>query len=366
MCTNIRHDIRMHLSASASPPIPSADKATEYVRNGIHQVGGWREALGGLWHSTLPAVFGIREKFGVGSVIVFFSRGLLLVATALFPLLVRKSVTSEQSPPAGSMLEGLSHIWGLVSKASYVDYVFGAIAIAILAAPKINSFFEKKSPIENHSPFYDLTAALQKIAALQTASANDLNEALKLALQAMREEMAMLIGDSTSKRVTDVTLLEFCDSAGSRMQVRSRTANHVGVKRPVESGRLVAFYVAKEGRNFAEHDFRNRRNPFPSKRVSVRGFPEIDYRSVLYIPIVYTEIVATTRGEQRGTPQVVESCGGVICVHSSKPFRFWRWGDHKRGVGGFADVAFERAMPYITFIEKLLSSTAHKVALEVK
>jgi hypothetical protein len=329
-------------------------------------VGGWREAWGGLRHSTLPALFGVREKFGVGSIIVFLSRILLLVVTALFPLLVRKSITSSPSPPAKSLNEGLTQVLNMIMTASHLDVILGVIAIFILIAPKLYDLFSKTSKVEIHSPFYDLTAALRKIPIQPTVTPEEVDDALQLALMALREEMATLIGDTTHKRVTDVSLLEFCDQSGTKMQVRARTANHVGVGRPIDSARLVAFYVAKEGRNFAEHDFKNKRNPFPPKRVSVIGFPQINYRSVLYIPIIYSEVVNSNEGGRHGAPQAIDRCGGVICVHSSKPFRFWRWGDHAKGVGGFSDVAFGRSMPYIAVVEKLLSPTAHKVKLEVE
>lgn len=356
----------MPSTPEANLPVPSPEKAAEYVRKGINEVGGWPEAFGGLCHSTLPALFGFRERFGLGSVVVLVSRVLLLLLTALFPLFVRKSFSPDQGPPAQSMTEGVQQVWSMATNPSYIDLILGLVAIGILATPKIADLFKRVNPAEVHSPFYDLTAALRRIQVSPAIPPNEIDEAIKLALMALREEMSILIGDSTSKKVTDVSLLEFCDADGKMMQVRVRTANHEGVRRPVESGRLVAYYVAREGRNFAEQDFKNSKNPFPPKRVSVRGAPTISYRSVLYIPIIYTEVVHGKKDGQHGEPAVIDRCGGVICIHNSKPFRFWRWGDHKKGVGGFADVAFGRAMPYIAVVERLLSTTAHKVKLEVR
>lgn len=177
--------------------------------------------------------------------------------------------------------------------------------------------------------------------------------------------MSILIGATSIDDVTDVALLEFCDASGSKMQVRTRTSNHEELNRPNDSNRFVAYYVAKEGRNFAEHDFKNTRNPFPPKRVSVRGGPDVNYRSVLYMPILCSErILSEVDGKQ--FESIVDSCVGVICVHSSKPYRFWRWGDHKKGAGGFADVAFSRSMPYIAVIEQTMNRTACKFKLEGK
>ena len=120
-----------------------------------------------------------------------------------------------------------------------------------------------------------------------------------------------------------------------------------------------------EGRNFSEHDFTNRHNPFPPVRVSVIGEPRVGYRSVLFMPIVCSERLQAI-SEDETLDQIVDSCVGVICVHSAKAYRFWRWGDHKKGTGGFADVAFGRSTPYIALVEQLLSRTAVKVRLEVK
>lgn len=348
---------------------PTFDQAQAYVRQGIYGVGGRTEAWGGFIHKSFPAITGTLSSVSINSVLALFFRILIIAVAALFPLLVRKvtaSTPANQVPAsASSFFDGLSFIINAAVNATSIDYALGLLALVVVGAPKLLDMFGKQAKVEGHSPFFDLTAAIKKLPIQNQPQLQDTNEVIRLTLLALREEMALLIGDVSSRRVTDVTLLEFCDGQGRQMQVRARTANHEDVGRPVESSRFVAYYVALEGRNFAEQDFKSKRNPFPPKRVSVRGNHDVGYRSVLYLPIVCSETVAPPDGVH-GAPQVIDSCAGVICVHSPKAYRFWRWGDHKKGVGGFADVAFSRSMPYIAIIQQLLSRTAPRVKLEAK
>ncbi len=303
------------------------------------------------------------------SVLALFLRILIVAVAALFPLLVRKVTAAASINPAhasdSTFLGGVNFIVGAVADATSIDYVLGLVALSFIGLPKFLDMLGKKTKVEQHSPFFDLTAAIKKLPIQTPLQTQETDEAIRLTLLALREEMALLIGDISRQRVTDVTLLEFCDPAGNQMQVRARTANHEEVQRPVDSVKFVAYYVALEGRSLAEHDFKNKRNPFPPKRITVWGNLDVEYRSVLYMPIVCAETVAPPEGVH-GAPQVIDSCAGVICVHSSKAYRFWRWGDHNKGVGGFADVAFSRSMPYIAIIQQLLSRTAHRVKLEAK
>lgn len=348
---------------------PTFEQAQSYVRRGVYDKGGWIEAWGGLIHKSIPSLTGGWSSVTVSSVLALLLRVLIVAATALFPILVRKVTTaapvSQLQGGTNGFFDAIDFVAHTVVSASSVDYALGSLALLIVGAPKFLDMLGKHSKVEQHSPFLDLTAAIKKLPIQSPLQMQDADEAIRLTLLALREEMTLLIGDVSRQRVTDVTLLEFCDGQGQQMQVRARTANHEEVKRPVDSAKFVAYFVALEGRNFAEHDFKNRRNPFPPKRITVRGGHDVDYRSVLYMPIVYSEKAAPPDGIH-GAPQVVDSCVGVICVHSSKPYRFWRWGDHKKGTGGFADVAFGRSMPYIAVIEQLLSRTAPRVKLEAK
>lgn len=348
---------------------PTADEAAAYVHKGIHEIGGLPEAWGGLIHKTLPAVLGGWSSVTLASVLAMLVRLLFVVAAALFPILVRKVVLASPQTTSAiaptTLQDGLIVLFNAVQSATSIDVILGVIAVLLIGAPKLLDMFGKQTKVEHHTPFKNLYAAIQSLPIKDKVNSLDTEKSIRLTLLALREEMTLLIGAASRHDVTDVTLLEFCDVAGSKMKVRTRTANHDEVNRPVVSSKFVAYYVALEGSNFAEHDFTNSRNPFPPKRVSVRGVHPVDYRSVLYLPILCSEKVLTPA--QKAQPdQIIDSCVGVICVHSSKAYRFWRWGDHTKGTGGFADVAFSRSMPYIALIEQLLSRTACKVKLEVK
>lgn len=352
---------------------PSAEEARHYVHEGVFAVGGWREAACGLWHKTLPFYLGREDSFSVARVGSILLRIIFFAAVALFPLIIRKAVvapsaTGSQPAVAGLMspgnpttfFDGTAHLWTLISNPSPIDYVLGALALLLSGVPKLLDLLDKRKAVAaHHMPFNDLAPAILATPIADRASVAECDEAIRLTLCALKEELAVLIGDESRKHLTDVTLLEFCDDLGSSMRVRSRSTNHEPTMRPVESRRFVAYYVAMLGRGFAEHDFRSKRNPFPKQRLTVVGAPEVHYRSVLYIPIVHS-----ARDVQ--TQQVQDFCLGVICVRSEKAYRFWRWGDHSKAVGGFADIAIKRSMPYIALVTKLLDMSAPRVIMEVK
>lgn len=347
---------------------PSADVARAYVYEGIHNKGGWGEAFSGFFHKSLPDAVGAWKGVTFGSVIALIARFLMFAVAVLFPILLRKIATPPQSQPAETsqtVSNGMGTIASAIGGATALDYLLAGIALLIFGTPKVVDALSAKKDAGEHSPFKELTAAIQKLPIKEPLKASETDDAIRLTLSALRQEMSLLIGSSSHQNVTDVTLLEFCDKEGKNIQVRARTANHEQVKRPVESHKFVAHYVAMIGRNFAEHDFKNKRNPFPAKRLTVGRGLDVDYRSVLYMPLICSEAVRPEKGAE-GPPQLVDSCVGIICVHSSKPYRFWRWGDHKKGTGGFADVAFGRSMPYIAVLEQLLSRTGNRVKLEVQ
>ncbi|BDT69643.1 hypothetical protein os1_38340 [Comamonadaceae bacterium OS-1] len=348
--------------------VPTPEAARKYVSDGIHGVGGLREAAEGLRYKTLPTFMGKWSSLTLVSVFALLVRVGIVCLAALFPILVKKLAMPPVPGPGtnapASMQDAFGVIVGAIQTATSMDYFLGVVAIVLVGVPKLLDMFGKESRVGHHTPFMDLTAAIRQMPVKDKASLAEMGGAIRLTLLALREEMSLLIDARTSSDVTDVALLEFCDADGARMQVRARTANHEELNRPNDAPRFVAYYVAQEGRNFAEHNFTNKRNPFPAKRVSVRGAHDVNYRSVLYMPMM---VSVKSSSEAKDQPeQIVDYCVGVICVHSSKPYRFWRWGDHKKGTGGFADVAFSRALPYIAIIEQLLSRTAYKVKLEVK
>lgn len=335
----------------------TSESAKNYVKRGIFEKGGFNEGFGGVINKTLPNIFNSAKDITLTSTLRGLSRAIVLIMTALFPLLSRKVWMGGASAATPSIpitvSDGMDVIVEAIKGAGPLDYILGLVALALLAVPKLLDLFGPRSSLEHHSPFYSLSAALRKLPLPAKLTSGNTEEVIRLTLHALREEMALLIGESTNKRVTDVVLLEFCDATCKRMQVRQRTASHEETKRPVDSTKFVAYYVAMEGRSFAEHDFKNKSNPFPAKRITVLGNHDVDYRSVLYMPIMWSEKVT-----ENGDRKTIDSCIGVICVHSSKPYRFWRWGDHKKSQGRFADVAFSRSMPYIAIIEQLLSRAA--------
>lgn len=356
-----------HMS-NAKTKEPTAEQAREYVRNGIHEVGGWPEAWGGLIHKTIPSVTGGVRSLTFTGALALFTRVSIVIAAAVYPILVRKVVLAPSAVNSAAapttIHDGFVVFVHAIQSASLIDYMLGFAAIFFVGAPKLLDMFGKQAKHEQHAPFNELSAAIKGLPIKDKISAADTVEAIRLTLLALCEEMSLLIGGPAGQKVTDVTLLEFCDKTGKRMQVRCRTNNHEAVGRPIDSTKFVAYYVALEGRNFAEQDFKNGRNPFPAKRVTVKGDHDIEYRSVLYMPIVCSERLSGTQ-PNGGMVDIVDSCVGVICVHSAKAYRFWRWGDHAKGVGGFSDVAFSRSMPYIVLLERLLSHTAVKVKLEL-
>lgn len=344
---------------------PDPDVAKNYVHKRIYKKGGWVEALEGIWHKTLPTLLNSAQSISLVGLAVVLSRLSILATTALFPLLIRKVSAGNQTAttgnPPSNLTEGFDMLWAAILAASSLDYLLGAIALVLVMGPKLLDLFIKQEVQQHHSPFSSLSAALKQLPLQSKPTKHSIEETIRLTLGALREEMSLLIGEASNKHVTDVILIEFCDDTCKRMQVRQRIPSHDQTKRPVDAEKFVAYYVAQLGRSFVEHDFKSKRNPFPAKRVSVHGNVDVAYRSVLYMPIMWSEKVPQTGGGSK----ILDSCIGVICVHSSKPYRFWRWGDHNKSDGRFADVAFSRSMPYITLIEQLLGrASAPRFKLE--
>lgn len=344
---------------------PDPEVARKYVRDRVYEKGGVSEALGGIWHKTLPSLLNSAQSISFVGLAVVLSRISILATSALFPLLIRKvsagnqAATTDNSP--SNLMEGLGLLWAAIITASPLDYLLGAIALLLVTGPKILDLFIKKEVQQNHSPFLALSEALKQLPLQSKPTKRSVEETIRLTLGALREEMSLLIGEASNKHVTDVILIEFTDETCKRMQVRQRVPSHDQTKRPVDAEKFVAYYVAQLGRSFVEHDFKSEKNPFPAKRVSVHGSVDVTYRSVLYMPIMWSERV----DEVGSGSKILDSCIGVICVHSSKPYRFWRWGDHNKSDGRFADVAFSRSMPYITLIEQLLGrASAPRFKLE--
>lgn len=352
---------------------PAAEVARAYVHNGIHQRGGWREGVCGVWHHTLPFVAGLETSMTIPRLLATLTRVVMVIAIAIYPLLVRKLLVSGPTTPAvfvGPVLppttvDALVQIANAVRSPAPIDVVLGALALLLAFVPKILDSVRRSPKSVEHAPYYRLAAALHAMPTL-TSDSGPVDAAIKLALQALEEELSHLVGDESKKRVTGVTLLEFCDDEGKFMQVRCRTADHEEVCRPVPAAQFMAYYVALEQRSYVEHDFLKASNPFPATRLTVRGSPRVGYRSVLYMPLMCSRRESLETSGTAPKYRVVDRCVGVICVHSVKPYRFWRWGDHKKSTGGFANVALDRSMPYIALIQRLLEQSSPLARLEAQ
>lgn len=347
--------------------VPTPEIARAYVRISIFEKGGWREGIGGFFHKTLPFLLGLESSLSVKRVAGVLIKVLLVFAAAVYPLIVRKAFAFPGAvtvpSDSGRFADGIDALLLMVANPAPIDYALGFLAVIVTGLPKLIDGFSAQSTARQHSPYYDLAAAIKSMPQLSDGDGGDTDRAIQLTLCALKEEMSQLIGDDKKTRVTDITFLEFCDATGTAMQVRARTANHEEVRRPVASNKFVAYYVAREGRSFAEHDFLRTANPFPANRVTIVGSPRVGYRSVLYMPVICSEPAAKPV-EPELALKALDSCIGVICVHSARPYRFWRWGDHRKGVGGFANVATDRALPYIALVKRLTERAAHKVILE--
>ena len=307
-------------------------EARAYVCKRMYEKGGFfGEAVRGLRHKTIPTVFGAESSGILKILLLIFVRLLIMIGAAFLPILSRRSVLSKNPPD-----DGIGGLVALLHDLSATDYVLGALFVLFLGVPKAIEAWSKRGAAQKDSPYTELSAAMEKMPSLDAMAESHLvKTALTHALHALRIEMSDLMGDHERKRVTDVTLLQYCDRDGSRMQVTARTAVAEPTHRPRESHLFLANFVGLEGRWFAEHDFLSKANPFKPTRLTVAGPRRVHYRSVLYLPIFTANRPAPLgRGEQGPVQDVIDYCIGVICVHSKRPFRFWRWGDHRKDNGG--------------------------------
>lgn len=359
------------------PPVSDDDlrkDGREYVHSRLNEAGGFAEACRGLQHKTLPVLLGLPASLTVTRVVAMLLRITLLTLAAISPVLIRKAFFVQSSggiaPNADlATLVDTMHL-------DKLDYLLACLALLGALGPRFLEAVDRHRRAPKRLPYYDLAAAIDKMPALDRngrgrdgASEAAITDAINCALLALRDEMAELVDESGRTKIADVTLFEFCDPQGARMQVRGRTARSDPNLRPVPSARLMAYQVAVTGKPFIEHDFLNRHNPYPKSRVTVPNSPKVRYRSILYLPIIWSrfdhDATADATSGAVANREVIDSVIGIVCVDCTKPYRFWRWGDHSRPGGAFESVAFERALPYIALLTKLLEPTAPKVPLEV-
>ncbi|MCW7537870.1 hypothetical protein OOT46_08415 [Aquabacterium sp. A7-Y] len=337
-------------------------EARAYVCSRLNRAGGWREAVAGLWWRTLPDLVGsTRGVSFVGACIVLL-RVLLLVGAASLSVFMRK--TYDQAAPVEEDAEGWEAILNIFQNLDSVDLFFMTVAVLVVGAPKVLDSWRRNGKRPDRRLAYKyFVGALRRLPLVPPDGGLAMVEpSLREALEALRFEVSELIGDRGAKD-TDATLLVFCDPLGQRMEVLARTDTSRPTRRPVDAHRLQAYYVGTDGRWMVEHQFgRSRGTPFKPVRATTPGVPA-PYKSILFIPIVVSDPGPPHAGGMPDPAAAVDRCIGVVCVHSEKPYRFWRWGDHRLVLGGFGNIVFERASPYIALVAHTLRGRAHEVAL---
>lgn len=351
------------MGRSKAKPL-DVERARAYVHSAIFEVGGLREECAGLIHKTIPTLLNHGTSLTVGRALALLLRLLFLVAAALYPIVVKTAFVSPPPSTPPTLAGAMSALLHLVANLGPLDWALGFLAVMLLAVPKAFEVWGRRTKAEPHSPYHYLSAALKLMPHGAELPPHEQNEAIRLTLTALRVEMSKLTLDDPASPGTEVSLIEFCNAQGTKMQVRTRTSQEA-TGRPARSEEFMAFYVASEGRALAEHDFCQKANPFPPRRLGIHGSRKVWYRSILFMPITSATRVKAGNGDDEDSV-VIDRCVGVICVAHPKPYRFWRWGDHKIAEGGFSDVAYSRSVPYIALIERLLGASAHGIRLEVK
>lgn len=335
------------------------EAAAAYLDKCMDRPGGGVQAFDGFRRKIFPSLLGVGKKFHWTAAIQLLFKLLFFVAAAGFPIVTRKA-TANSSNPLGDA-DAVSFVSAIYSRWDKFDTWLLLVAVMLTGVPrvveKISQRFGAKDPELKSS--HHLANALDDSPLVgRVKDPKDTQSAIDHALQALLIDLRTLIEESAKEPITEITLLEFCGKGGELVKVRSRSdiSERSENQRPIESWRFLAYYVALRGNWFAEHNFLSNKNPFPKTRLTVRGAKSITYRSVLYLPIM------RAREDQR--LGVVDECLGVICVHSANPYRFWQWGDHKHRQGKFGNVAFNKSLPYISLMSKLLSVSAQPLVVE--
>ena len=207
-------------------------EARSYVQARMYGRGGWLEAGCGFWHRTLPVYMGKGRRPSAVGLLNALVRTVIICGAAFVPIAGRRALFSRHE-----QLPGWAGVVALANDLTTVDFVLGVAGVLFLAVPKIVEGWSKRQVIKPHTPYGELAAAIDKVPSVDHTKQSDLQLGLTHALSALRLEMSELIGDEHEKRVTDVTLLVYCDYSGNRMQVMARTAVGEPLNRPRESDR---------------------------------------------------------------------------------------------------------------------------------
>lgn len=337
------------------------EKRAKYVARKLTSKGGFAEGRAGFRHRTLPYLLGLESKGKVSLVVASILKLLPLFLGAMMPVVARK-VYPQDAAAARVAAQGPEAVLKAVASMDFTDAALISTVVSIAVVNKLSERFFKRAKAHSNNPQARMCEAIESLPVDQLAGLNDSRHAsnllLKTCLAGIKHEICSLLLDDAGKVVTDVVYWEFSDNQGRRMHVRSRLVTDKPQRPSVDSFSLQAYYVARSGKVFAEHDFQHRDNPFPKDRASVADKNvKSTYKSVLFIPIITTEESVGHSGD------VVDYdyCIGVICVASDRPFRFWRWGDHNRDEGTFGKVAYDHVRHYIQLIRRLAMHGAYRV-----
>lgn len=331
------------------------EKCAAYVRREVREIGGLREAWDGFRLRTFPYMVGREAKLSASSVCFLMLKIGLLVTAALVPVVARKlpsSVPASPSPgtPGGGILD-------VLTKFDSTDWTLISVVVGVTLVGKAADKWatSRKGAAAEH----DLSGVLERLPLSShpgppspTGMSTEHCRAIQGCLIGIRHEIGKLLLDDTASVITDVVYLQFTAPDAKYLHVRTRIHEDQSA-RPFDARLAQAYYVAQLGECMAENDLHAAKNPFEVHRLSVPGRPKATYRSVLFVPIITSEL------DDAGAP--VDYCIGVICVHSPKPFRFWRFGDHKRKSSSFCNVAYKAIEPYSKVIRRLSSPTPNRL-----
>lgn len=348
-------------SSSFKPTEAQRDDCAKYVANKASTKGGYREGWAGFRQRTLPYLLGLEHKSRASIILASGLKLIPLFLGAMLPVVARK-IYPHPLPQQNAAPTGLEAIFKAIASIDITDLAFISAVVFITIFSKASEKYFKRtkpSPTNPHARMCEAIEALpiQEIATNRD-SHNTTEALLKSCLAGIKHEISSLLLDDSGTTISDVVYWDFCDNQCKRMKVRSRLVADKPKRKGADSRNLQAFYVAKLGKVFAEHNFQDKSNPFPKDRAGVADIAEKStYKSILFFPITTTE----EHPDENGEPIERDYCVGVVCVASDRPFRFWRWGDHKTNEGTFGVIAYKQVTPYIALIRKLAKHSAFRV-----
>jgi len=330
-------------------------QCADYVRREARDIGGFREAWAGFRLRTFPYMLGRETRFSASSVAFLLLKVGLLVITALVPVAARKLAPAQPTPAASS--SSGNGLWDVLTRFDTTDWVLISIVVGVtLAGKATDKWASARKGGSGDQEFAGVLELLPLSTQEGPPSAFTMStehcKAIQACLTGIRYEIGKLLLDDTASVITDVVYLQFTAPDAKYLHVRTRIHEDKSA-RPFEARLAQAYYVAQLGECMAENDLHAEKNPFETHRISVPGRPKATYRSILFVPII------TSEADAQGVP--VDYCVGVICVHSPKPFRFWRFGDHKRKSSSFCNVAYKAIEPYSRIIRRLSSPTPNRL-----